>query len=303
MNKPGIKVNQQMEQGQETVTGIDHAGVYLRKLRTEKGLSLKEVCEATRISEVNIRAMEDQDFASLPADTFTRGLLHNYARYLGADAAHVVARFMRERDKSQTDGKRGKMIRPVTRRILSPKKLAEPAQVSSITMAGVLLLFIVILFAGFSLYTSWNPFSFLTRETESNPSAVMPDLPGKQETTPVQPEAGNDDPAPALGEGQIQPAETAAPPEAPLTGTNSVTVEFLKDTRLIFTRDKEPPVSALYKKGENLTLPTAASLQLTFDQADSALILVNNQPVAFPEGTKGLFTLRLPIDSAQPPSP
>lgn len=295
MNKPGNKVNQQIEQGQETMAGIDHAGHYLRKLRTEKGLSVKEACEATRISEVNIRAIEDQDFASLPADTFARGLLHNYAQYLGADAANVVARFMRERDKSQFDGKKGRS-RPVTRRILAPKKLAEPAQVSSITMAGVLLLFIVILFAGFSLYTSWNPFSFLSRDADPNPSAIMPSLEGQQETGPAQPEAGSDEPAPAPATVQPQPPEAAR-------GANSVTVEFLKDTRLIFTRDNDSPVNALYQKGEKLSWPEASSMQLTFDQADSALILVNNQPVAFPGGTKGLFTLHIPVDTSQPPSP
>ena len=292
MNKPGNKFNQQLEQGQETVAGTDHAGHYLRKLRTERGLSVKEVCEATRISEVNIRALEDQDFASLPADTFARGLLHNYAQYLGADAANVVARFMRERDKSQFDGKKGRS-RPVTRRILAPKKMAEPAQVSSITMAGVLLLFIVILFAGFSLYTSWNPFSFLARDAEPNPAAVMPSLEGQQETVPAQTGAGSDEPT---------PAPTAVQPQAD-PGAISVTVEFLKDTRLIFTRDNDAPVSALYKKGEKLSWPGVEAMQLTFDQADSALILVNNQPIAFPEGTNGLFTLHLPVDSAQPPSP
>lgn len=295
MNKPGNKFNQQSEQGQETMAGTDHAGHYLRKLRTEKGLSVKEVCEATRISEVNIRAMEDQDFASLPADTFARGLLHNYAQYLGADAANVVARFMRERDKSQFDGKKGRS-RPVTRRILSPKKLAEPAQVSSITMAGVLLLFIVLLFAAFSLYTSWNPFSFLTGDADPVQSVAVPGLPGTQETDPAQPEAGSNEPGSVPAAVQPQPSETAP-------GANSVTVEFLKDTRLVFTRDNDSPVSALYKKGEKLSWPEVSSLQLTFEQADSALILVNNQPVAFPEGTDGLFTLRLPADSAQPPSP
>ncbi|MHB8809544.1 MAG: hypothetical protein ACYC9M_05970, partial [Desulfobulbaceae bacterium] len=97
---------------------------------------------------------------------------------------------------------------------------------------------------------------------------------------------------------EVQPQQPEAAP-----GTNSVTVEFLKDTRLIFTRDNDSPVSALYKKGEKMSWPGVEAMQLTFDQADSALILVNNQPVAFPEGTDGLFTLRLPADSAQPPSP
>lgn len=294
MSKPGKNVSQQQEQGQESVAGFDHAGTYLRKLRTEKGLSLKEVFEATRISEINLRALEDEDFAALPADTFARGMLGNYARFLGADPAHVVARFMREREQNQAHAKRVKSRPAPGRKILSPKKLAEPTHVSSITMAGILFLFIVVLFTGFCLYTSWNPFSFLVRETESIQSTVMHAFPENQET-----EAGSDPQAPPFPpEAEQASFEQGSPP-----GANSVTVEFLKPTRLTLSLDNEQPVSALYKKGEKLSWPAAASMELSFDQPDSALIMVNDQPVSFPVESSGHYTLRLPADISQPSTP
>ncbi|MHB1348553.1 MAG: helix-turn-helix domain-containing protein [Desulfobulbaceae bacterium] len=316
MNKPGKSVNMMHEQSQDSMAGFDNTGNYLRKLRTEKGLSLKDVCEETRISEVNLRAMEEQDFAALPADTFARGMLTNYARFLGGDPAQVVARFMRERDQQQPGAKRSRNRAANDGPILSPKKLAEPAHISSITMAGILLLVIVVLFTGFCLYTSWNPFAFLFRETESLQSTVMHALPGVEAPSAHQREAGEASVPSSSPLEQTQPRTeppeqvSPAPVPAPTAssagatpGPNSVTIEFRKDSRLTFSRDNEPPVSVLYKKGEKLFWPAVTSMQLTFDQADSAVILVNDQLVAFPAAVDGLFTLRFPPEPPPTPTP
>ena len=52
---------------QEQKTAPESIGGYLQKLRTEKGLSIKDVTEATPISATNINAIEAQDFGALPA--------------------------------------------------------------------------------------------------------------------------------------------------------------------------------------------------------------------------------------------
>lgn len=333
MNKPVKNENRPQDQGQEGMAGLDHSGTYLRKLRTEKGLSVQEVCEATRISEINLRAMENQDFAALPAETFTRGLLNNYARYLGADPAHVVARFMRERDQNQGGGKRGRT--KADHHILAPKKLAEPAHISSITMAAVLLLCIVVLFTGFCLYTSWNPFSFLFRETDSIQSPVMhalPDNPAPVSSAPVAeskasasslpqgsppaPVATTPDPATpdatvenASQDIPVRDTPDQVPPASKTTssaaavGSEKVTVEFLKDTRLILTRDNEKPVNAMFKKGEKQSWPVTGSMQFTFDQPESAVILVNGRQLPFPEEDGGRYTLSLPAKEPNPSAP
>jgi cytoskeletal protein RodZ len=329
MNKAGKNENKLQDQGQDSTAGFDHTGAYLRKLRTEKGLSVKEACEATRISEINLTAIENQDFATLPAETFTRGLLNIYARYLEADPAHVVARFMREREqRNQGGGKRGRP-RQTNHKILTPKKLAEPAHISSITMAVALLLSIMVLFTGFCLYTSWNPFSFLSRETDSLQSVVMQSLPVDTAPSSVPPVAGSEETAPSLtpAASQTQPAEgaTAEPRENPAQASsaqappvqalpagqegpppapaklNSVSIEFLKNSRLTYVRDHEQPVSNLYKKGEKLSWTESTSMQFIFDLPDSAIVQVNGQPVSFPAESSAGYTLSIPADLPHSP--
>jgi len=78
MNKAGKKnISNNKEKKQEPVTNeVENTGNYLRTLRMSKGLSIKDVTEATRISATNLNAIEDENFSVLPANTFTRGLLN-----------------------------------------------------------------------------------------------------------------------------------------------------------------------------------------------------------------------------------
>lgn len=65
-------------------------GELLRKAREEKGLSLVQVEEATRIRSAYLQALEEEAYDRLPAPVYTRGFLRNYALYLGLDAEHLL---------------------------------------------------------------------------------------------------------------------------------------------------------------------------------------------------------------------
>ncbi len=60
-------------------------GYSLRAARERQGIGLPEAELATKIRSKYIRALEEEDFATLPADTYTRGFLRAYADYLGLD--------------------------------------------------------------------------------------------------------------------------------------------------------------------------------------------------------------------------
>ena len=68
-------------------------GELLRKTREEKGLSLAQVEEATRIRSAYLQALEDEAYERLPAPVYARGFLKNYALYLGLDPQQVLASY------------------------------------------------------------------------------------------------------------------------------------------------------------------------------------------------------------------
>lgn len=66
-------------------------GGLLRERRQDRGLSLAEVEEATRIQLKHLEAFEEEDYERLPNGVYLRGLLRSYARYLGLDPEEMVA--------------------------------------------------------------------------------------------------------------------------------------------------------------------------------------------------------------------
>jgi hypothetical protein len=175
---------------------------------------------------------------------------------------------------------------------LTPKRLAEPAQISSMTMAVILFLFIAASFAGYCMYTSWNPFSILMKQNRDMPSEITsvfpeekpaPDTAVSRENTPI-------------------PAEQGSVREMEVLETQyMVTIRFLQDTGIELTMDDGEPIREEFKAGDLQSWSADASLTLTFAKPDSAEILVNNAAVAFPEVQDGRYTLQIPQDAAERP--
>ena len=68
-------------------------GEELRREREIRGISLKEIADATKISKRFLEAIERNDHRTLPAPVFTRGFIREYARYLGLNCDEIVNRY------------------------------------------------------------------------------------------------------------------------------------------------------------------------------------------------------------------
>lgn len=241
----------------------------LQQIRREQALTLEEVTKATRVSTANLRAIEAMAYEKLPADIFARGQITLYGNYLGLDGRRLADRFFIERDG-------GKKATPLVKKRLSPhclttKQLAEPTHISSATIAGLLLLFIVLSFTGFCLYTAWNPFAFLTDQTRSLSSSVL---------------------------NTFHPANPATAPPPPRA--LHLSAKFLKDAQVIVTLDQMEAVRKTYTKGTGVQWKADKLIQLEFIQPDSAELQVDSTPLAFPAlAANGRYLLRLP-PPAQP---
>jgi cytoskeleton protein RodZ len=68
-------------------------GENLRREREMRGVSLEEICDATKISMRALQAMENDQFDKLPGGIFTRSFVRTYAKYLGLDEEKIMAEF------------------------------------------------------------------------------------------------------------------------------------------------------------------------------------------------------------------
>lgn len=74
--------------------------VRLREARLAAGIELADVQQGTKISRRYLEAIEAGEFDRCPAEVYTRGFIRLYARFLGLDAAEVVAEYDAVQDKS-----------------------------------------------------------------------------------------------------------------------------------------------------------------------------------------------------------
>src|ERR1700726_1765776 len=68
-------------------------GEHLRREREMRGVSLDEICVATRISTRFLDALENEEWEHLPGGVFNRGFVRAVARYLGLDEENIVAEY------------------------------------------------------------------------------------------------------------------------------------------------------------------------------------------------------------------
>ena len=77
-------------------------GNSLREARERRGLDFAQAEAATKVRGKYLRALEDEQFALLPAQTYVKGFLRTYAEYLGLDGQLYVdefnSRFTREEE-------------------------------------------------------------------------------------------------------------------------------------------------------------------------------------------------------------
>jgi cytoskeleton protein RodZ len=79
-------------------------GRLLEHKRKERGLSLEEVVQATKIRKRYLTGLEREDYAVLPDAVYARGFLKTYANYLGLDGEALSQRL---KNSTKTQRERG----------------------------------------------------------------------------------------------------------------------------------------------------------------------------------------------------
>ena len=122
-------------------------GDALRERREQKGVTMQQAAEETRIREKFLQAIESGDYQSLPGAVYTKGFLRNYAQYLGLDAEEMQALYTGER--GGTDPARTfSPMRPLVKRSF----IFTPTVLIPVLVLGGVLLFIAYFYYQFTSF-------------------------------------------------------------------------------------------------------------------------------------------------------
>jgi curved DNA-binding protein CbpA len=76
----------------------EFTGSVLKMLREQRGLTLQNVADTTKLSARHLEHIEDENFPKLPARPYLRGFLVIYAKALGYEPDRIVNDFMKRYD-------------------------------------------------------------------------------------------------------------------------------------------------------------------------------------------------------------
>ncbi|MBX3300298.1 MAG: helix-turn-helix domain-containing protein [Acidobacteria bacterium] len=79
----------------------DTLGEKLRQAREERGISIAEVAEQTRISPHYLESIENDNYDPLPGGIFNKGFIKAYAKYVGIDEQEAISDYSRQVSNSE----------------------------------------------------------------------------------------------------------------------------------------------------------------------------------------------------------
>jgi cytoskeleton protein RodZ len=260
-------------------------GEELKRRREERGITLSDISEATRIGTRFLKAIEENDFSALPGGIFTRSFIRAYARQVGMDEDEAIGRYQ------QQTGLEGSAIEAVPAgkpsatgsgetRALVKRDTLPGAYWPTIVIAAAIIFIIVIGVVAL--------LKRMGRAEDENPPAHVSNVSPKVQAG----EAAKRSPQPVA-----QTSETAASPSIEASQQTQVDVASepirarieatTSDSWVRYQVDDAKPVTLILKPGQGLDLPPARfKVRLNIGNRQTLKLKINNRDANFPPNTK-----------------
>jgi len=270
-------------------------GAKLRDARERRGVSLRQIANATKISVAALEALERNDISRLPGGIFSRAFVRSYAIEVGLDPEATIQEFIAQfPNDSVTAG------HPSTDRG-EDHEAVESDQKTAGTFLWLAVISVPIAIALMYFTTAGRGQAARPAEKTAPPPAAAADpAPAAPESpaavAPKPPEAAKADEPPAAG--SPKPDEVSPKPtEAAKADRLSVALTAKRQCYVSATVDGQKKIDRLLQPGEQETVEIRRELVITAGDA-SAIALTFNGADARPLGKTGeLVTARINLNN------
>jgi cytoskeleton protein RodZ len=227
---------------------LGQLGQLLRETREKKGLSIAEVEEDTKIRQAQLEALEEEEYGKLPSRIYLKGLLRNYALYLGLDLAEVMKLYGGE--------DAGTSATPVVAEGFEPPKGMAITSWLFIDLFLAVLIVASAVVVGSLAYNRWSPTLAVSSTTPTRHASLA---------------------SPVL---QFTPTNTSSPTSTATvvpSGRLQVDVQIIARTWLEVTVDQEPAFRGLIEAGTNWSWFAEDSIAMHVGNAGGVLVTLNGR--------------------------
>ncbi|CAM3360609.1 helix-turn-helix domain-containing protein [Marinicrinis lubricantis] len=119
-------------------------GEILKTARTEKGITLDELQDQTKIRKTYLEAIEAGNYKILPGNFYVRAFIKSYAEAVGLDPAEVMSHYQNDIPKPEPEPAAVENSRPRSSRLRNTDKIAKWA--SSLLLLSFIVLIAVVIY-------------------------------------------------------------------------------------------------------------------------------------------------------------
>jgi cytoskeletal protein RodZ len=233
------------------------AGDKLRAARERLGIDRGEVSVRTKINERHLAAVEDSDFAALPARIYAVGFARSYAGAVGLDAGAIAAQVRRELNEQEA---------PANVRPAYDLDIDDPAKIPSKRLAWIAAaLAIALIAAGAVFWRSYFVPAVDLPPVRDNVTAAAAPPPELSPSAMISPTAESAVPA-AIAGAPVAAAPTPAPAQAvaPPPPARSAARPSPRPATAVTAEPAPPPIpDRVRPQGVVLPAPTPSSSPAT----------------------------------------
>jgi cytoskeletal protein RodZ len=223
-------------------------GARLKAAREQRGVSLRQIAGATRISMTALEALERDDFSRLPGGIFSRAFIRAYAVEVGLDPEATVAEFLVEVGRHEREAATVTLRPEVTEEDQAFLERQRRA-----TMA--LRIGIVVVIIAVAAIALWQGQRLLSEFSPGNRRTTRP------VEAPPPPAASVTDPAPPLENGSLT---------IEFTVTADCSVQVSADGLSVFFK--------VMRAGDRHKVPAQRELLVEVDNAGAFVWTINSRP-------------------------
>jgi cytoskeleton protein RodZ len=232
-------------------------GQELKKIREERGVSLRQISDATHIGMRFLQAIESDSYDALPGGIFTRSFVRKYANYVGLDEGQVLARY--DQQVADLGGEAPK----------TPAPRYEDFEVRNSSGGSLRLVLPVLLLLGILLYFTYQ---YIQKQAagsggpESNPAALA--------QTPTPPPTATPEAAPS-------PTPPASPAVSP-SPAGALRLQLTARDGACWVKvkaDEDEAVTRTLQQGDTADFVASEKLLLHLGNLPAVSVTLNGRPV------------------------
>jgi cytoskeleton protein RodZ len=273
----------------------------LKAAREARGLSLNDVFIATRVSKINLIAVENYDFGRLPPPVYTRNFIRKYAQVVGVDEKPILDCYEKHMEGMTPSREEVEIQKPWPEYGRRYRFLF--GTLTAVIIAGVLV-YAIFLYDQFGNRVSQiqNGKSIPTTQVVPTPSA---ETPATAQTNSVPESSSAAQPTPVLITTVPTPgiSTTLPPPAAVSEKTLRLAIETKELTWVRITEDRNLSSQFLLKPGDRIERTASDSFLIDIGNAGGINVIFQGKPLESLGKRGQVIHIRLPEETLERRSP